>query len=555
MKRKYIFLILTTIFFSQYTMFIAQVVYEPTHKSVYVFLDKMAGKGMISQDDLVLPLSRKDILYNLKVIDNGLRFKNYYLSDIEKQELTFYLQDYYLESNLLNEFESMISKNNDSLSWNNFVTDPIGRNRLFYFNNEKFKLNIDPIYGLKYGSKNGEKYSHWWNGFSTFGYLDNWLGFSFDFRDNHESGINADRVKDFVSEKGITEVNSDEESFDYSEFNANIGINGSWGSLSVGKGNVEWGYGGNGKLVLSSKSPSYPYIRFELKPTNWLNFYYLHGWLASDVLDTVSSYATNRENYNRTIFREKYIASHTIQVNFYKNTSFSFGESIVYSDKLEFLYLFPLSFFRAADHYLSKNNNDAGANSQFFFNLSSKNIIPNTHLWAEYLIDEITLDELGNSTTERTQHAYALGFSNYDSFIENLTIKASYTKIYPFVYRHYIPTQTYESRGYLLGHWIGHNSDQIYSELNYTFLRGAKLNLWGEYIRKGENGVVDDQYVVPQLPFLFGKIKYYFDWGVSLKYEITHDAGFILKYYKRNIENENNTTKEDEFTFSAYFGM
>jgi len=81
------------------------------------------------------------------------------------------------------------------------------------------------------------------------------------------------------------------------------------------------------------------------------------------------------------------------------------------------------------------------------------------------------------------------------------------------------------------------------------------LNLWGEYIRKGENGVVDDQYVVPQLPFLFGKIKYYFDWGVSLKYEITHDAGFILKYYKRNIENENNTTKEDEFTFSAYFGM
>ncbi len=556
---KYILFILFVTF--QFSILKSQVVYEQTNKSVYLFLERMADKGVITLDDLVLPLSREYIYEKLIEIDS-FRLNFYDLNTVESDELEFYLKDYNLEKSLKN--SKKISTKNEiqdsSITWNNFVKDSLGRYRLFNYESEQLKMNLDPILGITYGAKDGEAYKHWWNGAMVYGYLGNWLGFSFDFRDNHESGNSRDRLMEFSHRRGITPAKGYDNSFDYSEFNANLGVSWGWGSLVIGKGDLEWGFGFNGKLVLSNRAPSYPYIRFDVKPTNWLSFNYFHGWLASDVIDSTSSYTTLRENFNRTIFREKYIASHSIILTPYKGINFSFGESVIYSDKLEFLYLFPLSFFRAADHYLSKNNNDAGANSQFFFNLSSRNIIPNTHFWAEYLIDEITLDELGNPSTERTQHAFAFGFSNHDSFVENLSLKASYTKIYPFVYRHYIPTQTYESRGYLLGHWIGHNSDQIYSELNYTFIRGLKFNLWGEFIRKGEDGVVDDQYAVPQLPFLFGKNKHYFDWGISLKYEIIHDAFVSLEYESllTSTEQENGAfedNRSNEFFMSLNYGF
>ncbi len=127
-----------------------------------------------------------------------------------------------------------------------------------------------------------------------------------------------------------------------------------------------WGYGEGGLLTLSSKAPSFPYLRLDLYPTDWISFNYFHAWLESDVVDSTGIYPSYRDGYSRIQYRSKYLASHTLTLRPFTGLSFSLGESVVYSDKLESLYLFPLSFFRAADHYYSNQSNDAGANSQFF---------------------------------------------------------------------------------------------------------------------------------------------------------------------------------------------
>ncbi len=77
--------------------------------------------------------------------------------------------------------------------------------------------------------------------------------------------------------------------------------------------------------------------------------------------------------------------------------------------------------------------------------MSSKGHIKNTHLYGTLFIDEFTINGIGNPETEKMQIGFTLGSSVTDLPIDNLTLKLEYSKIYPYVYQHYINTTTFES--------------------------------------------------------------------------------------------------------------
>ena len=139
-------------------------------------------------------------------------------------------------------------------------------------------------------------------------------------------------------------------------------------------------------------------------------------------------------------FIDKFIATHSLIITPVSGLDLSIGESIIYDEELEFLYLMPIMFFRLADHQLSRQLNSAGGNAQFYFGISSKGQIKNTHLYGTLFIDEISLNGLFDSETQRYQMGFTLGVSVVDLPIENLTARIEYTKNYPFVYQHYIQT-------------------------------------------------------------------------------------------------------------------
>ncbi len=147
------------------------------------------------------------------------------------------------------------------------------------------------------------------------------------------------------------------------------------------------------------------------------------------------------EGISRLSYRGKYIASHTLTITPWNGLDVSLGESIIYSDKLQIAYLMPLMFFKLADHYLSNYDNNIGNNSQFFAGISSRNHIKNTHLYGTLFIDEINVANLFNSQKQRNQIGFSFGGSTIDMPLNNLTFTIEYTKIYPFVYSHYIPTR------------------------------------------------------------------------------------------------------------------
>jgi len=574
-------LLFTTFFLLLTTYSFSQTVYEPiSHDDIYKFLDRMAQKGIITFNDNIRPVSRKYIaekLEELKRAEGRGQRAEKSLTLLEREELEFYLRDFGLESSMLNVLRmdpfgkssgladdtELKTPNLEHRTLNAesklFGFDQFGRWRLFSYSSDLLKVNVSPILGIQMGKNDGAKQTHTWNGVSLYGYLTDKIGFSFSFRDNDESGDNIDRTKKFTPQTGGVVNKSTNNSIQYSEVHANISTDWSWGEVTIGKDFLNWGYGESGLLVLSDKAPSFPFIRLDLHPTDWFRFNYIHAWLNSDVIDSAASYSTYR-NSTRDVFRNKYLASHTLTLTPLKGLDVSLGESIVYSDKLEISYLMPIMFFRLADHYLSNGNNDAGSNSQFFLGVSSRNHIKNTHLYGTWFIDEFTLSGAFNAQKRRNQFGFTVGASVTDLPVENLTTTVEYTRINPFVYSHYIPTQTYESSSYLMGHWMGYNADLIYASLNYRFMRGLQATVWAEHIRKGGAGVVDQQYTQPQPPFLFGPRTNYTYWGFDVKYEIMHEL-FVRGVYKStsvSAEQSNGSfvdTRTSQFFASVYYGL
>lgn len=558
----------------------SQVVYEPLHRDVYNFLARLSQKGIIEFHDEIRPLSRKYIAEKLMWVHQKRHTK---LTSLEFDELKFFLKDYYHENpafyspRVWNCTEPILSKQDfsqdDQMKKDERVGkhldylgyDPAGRWRFFSYGSDLFKFNASLILGYEIGSIDNEKTTHLWNGIYTYGYISDFLGVSFDFRDNTENGTTIDKDKRFSPVTGVNErsnytiVNYPADKIEYSEAKGMIATDWDWGTIAVGKDFLEWGYGDNGLMVISQKPPSYPFIRLDVYPVDWLSFNYFHGWLASDVIDSTDIYYSEIGG-PRFSFREKFIASHTLTLRPFKGLDVSLGESIVYSDKLEILYLIPVTFFRLADHYLSRQHNSAGNNAQFFASVSSRGHLKNTHLYSTLFIDEITLNGLFDSQSQRNQIGFTLGASVTDLPINNLTAKLEYSKIYPYAYDHFISTTTYESASYTLGHWMGNNADQVYASLKYRFLRGLEAKVWARYIRQGEKGDPDGQYEQPQPPFLFGLITNHTYLGASVKFEFIHEL-FVRARYQLT---KTSTQQEDlsfidknihEFHFAVYYGL
>ena len=533
----------------------AQVVYEPLYEDVYNFLRRVSQKGIIEFDDLIRPLPRTYITEKLLETDS----LSSQLTSLEKEELKFFLKDFYFEKWLIDGNE----KKKENLNY--FSYDPADRWRMFSYGGESFKINANIILGAEIGSVKKAKQTHFWNGFYSFGYISNILGFSFDFRDNTETGTTLDKTRSFTPLTGVnakTDMNTynySPDKMEYEEAKMMLATDWKWGSLAVGKEFLEWGYADNGLLVISQKPPSYPYIRLDIHPVSWLSFNYFHAWLSSDVIDTTSFYPTATGN-QRFLFREKYLASHTLTIKPTKGLDIALGESIIYSDRLEILYLIPITFFRLADHYLSRQYNEAGSNAQFFFNVSSKGHIKNTHLYGTLFIDELTLNGLFKSEDQRNQIGFTLGSSLTDLPIDNLTLKLEYTKIYPYVYQHYINTTTYESASYVLGHWMGNNADQVYGSVKYRFLRGLEALVYAKYIRQGEHADPAKIFDQPQPPFLYGLRTNYTYLGAQVKYEFMHDL-FVrarYQYMKTSKQQEDFSfidSSEQDFYFAVYYGL
>lgn len=520
----------------------AQIVFEPTYHTVYAYLSRIAQRGVIQYDDVVLPLPRNYLVQKLEELTN----LSQQLTPLERKELIFYLKEYKLErmladTNLVKNENKYILKQTDN-----------DRFRFAAFQNKDFTINAQPIAGYSLEINGEETNTHLWNGARIYGYIGKNFGYSFDFRDNVESGPSVDKTKSFSPKPGVIAAGTNGKSISYSELHAVMSYNWKWGNLSVGKEILTWGYGEGGKLVLSEKPPSFPLIRLDIQPVKWLRLNYAHCWLNSNLIDSTKIFYTGVGTPSQISFRQKFLVTHSLIITPIKGLSLSLGESAIYNDEVKFVYLVPILFYRAIDHYLGGTTaTNSISNSQFFLQLSSRNhLIRNTHLYFTWFLDEFGFNGIilpGDNV--RNQTAYTAGLSITDFPFKNLFLLTEYTRVRPFAYINYVEAQSYQSNGHILGHWIGSNADQWYSRLTYRIKRGLELTAKTQFIRKGKVGTGLQQQLDNGTPFLDGGVlKSLNQHSFDIKYELIHDLFITAGMTFSNFETMNNksiTTREN----------
>ena len=523
----------------------AQVVWENHTKEVYNYLSRMAQKGMIRFEDNIKPLSRK---YLANCLDSLSQHAGA-LSPTEKKELAFYSCEYG------NEMAAVVADTSGRPHF--FKVDPYKRWRGFSASGKNSLFQAEPVFTAATIQGTNKNITQSSSGLSFYGYAGKHWGFHFYYDDITEAGKGFDSTRQNNPLTGIVRKDTSlHSSQNYSRFRGSISYSWKNGSLSFGQDHLLWGYGNYGKIVLSDKAPAFPFIRLDYQIFPWLTFNYTHAWLSSNLVDSARTYPTGNPLFDgqRQLFIPKFMATHSIQIKAMKGLDFAAGESIVYSDRLDIGYLFPLMFFKIYDNIVNNSNIRAGSNGQLFLQLSSRNQLPKTHLYSTIFIDEIRVYTLFNKKKSRNQLGYTIGASFTDALVPYLTLGLEYTRVNPFVYRNLIPAQDYTSHNYYLGDWMGNNFDRLTYTLQYTPFPRFKCLLNYQTIRKGGAGTLAEQYFQqPQPAFLFDLQTKQQAIYARFAYELINNLQLTAWYQAVTTQNQVSLSKTKHTSFSMGF--
>lgn len=503
--------------------------------SLLNYVERMAQKGKLDLHDFVKPLDRMDVynaLMQLK-IDTSL-------SLIERKELDFFLKGFILENNHYPSkgivlpsaplFVKDITNTVNSVVKHRPIA-ALHQQNLFLYKDKELSWVVNPVMELTQEMKNGK-----WNniqaiGLQLMGYAGKKIGFQFSFRDINEKG-RFDSVRQENELPGLIVKQTPRNTIlNYTEMNATMSLRLKHAIVKVGQDQHVLGYGQIGNIVLSNKAPAYPFYSVQYQPTAWLQFNYMHAWLQSGVLNPKASYPLSNSIYggSRQQYLPKYYAIHSISVKPTKGLTLNFGESMVYSDQLELAYMLPISFFKAFDNQKYADNILAGSNGQFFAGFSSRNQLPNTHIYGQLMVDEIRMSALLNAGKSRNQIGYQLGISNTDLLLPYLNLDLEYTRINPFMYRNFIAAQNYSNANYALGDWIGANADRWWMGLKYHPQSQFYVNAFIMLLRKNGEGSLEDQYfAIPSPKFGFDPQYNRTKLGFKLQYELWNHVQMYL---------------------------
>jgi len=543
----------------------AQSVYVPLGHEAYDFLKRMEARQLFTDyKDAALPLSRMQVAKYLSALEQKIDE----MSSVERETYEF----------LKTEFNYELLK---------IAGDPQPSETRWHVYSHEIEqgiINFDLNYGQTFSYATAQPTSDRAVGLKTYGYAFNSVGFYTSIIDYATKGdnLNYSRLNDRqidniywlspedrdyykrvkTQDRGVipSQLTSTNQ-YQFDEVNAQFSWQIGAFTLSLEKMNNVWGYGRNGSVIFSDNAPSYPQIKLRVPISKNIEFVYFHGELNSNVVDSSQSYNVTYGNPPFQTFREvdhsKFIAAHQLEMYLWDGVDFSVGESIVYSDRGPLLmYLIPVMFFKSGEWY----NNDKD-NCQIFGSLDL-NVIKNIDAYLSLFIDELNTDKLfTNSYMAREQIAFSSGIRVFDFPTTNFDMNLEYTRVNPATYNHKYPAATFANNGFVLGNWMGQNSDYLFLEFGYTPMHALRVTAFGDIYRKGGMLPIADQYSSDQgkMTFLFGPLHVERAIGITAKYQPIRDVFVNFKARLHRIEDEadpaQNRQHQFEFTLGASLGI
>ena len=545
MRIKYFYCLITLLILSESDIK-SQAIFESQYNNVYNFLDQMSLKKEASWIDIIKPVTRTEIKTSLNKL---LQIKDSLCKE-DKNELLFHANDFQL------------SENRSQSHYKKFTLDQQYRFRAFTHQEGRNTIYADPIIGSSIGAYNGKIIFEQNVGVNFWGNLTDRFSYSFYFNDLNLTGDGIKEIPSWNGEKKFVNIGDKNvlNKKNYNDLRVSLTYSFNNGFISTGQDRISFGYGQQSNIILSQNAPAYPFIRLKYLPFKKIQFNYLHAFLQSNILNKNAEYPFNTPTYGgmSNIYIPKFYAMHSITYSPQQGVDLSIGESIVYANKLNIGYLFPLNYFKSFDNTSSNQNLLAGANGQFFTAASIRRFIPNTQLYGQLFIDEIRISRL-LTNENRNQIGYQIGAKTNDLLkIKRFIGGMEYTKNRPFVYSNLNPAQYYTHHNEQLGDWLGNNSDRILTYLQYYPHQKILTKIEFAYIRKGGSGTIDQQYLAsPQPPFFFDPRFKQKSITFEAKYQVLNQLFVLLKAQasSRFSIPDNQTKKFNTISAGFYYGL
>ena len=498
--------------------------YVPVHISnqgIYLYLDELASEQYIDLYSLIKPYSRLKIATLLSEAEAGRAT----MTSRQQSELDFYLRNYARE---------LITPDSAATSWLWQKKHGNKRFDVFYYSDSLFSMTVNPIVGSDtWVNENGAFY-HWWNGVeahSTIGKFGLWAS----LRDNHESTeltardfqnerIGASNIKGFSGGKR-----------DYWELRAGITYGWDWGHVGLIMGQTAWGENNTGANILSGRTPAFPRLELSLNPAPWFRMTYIHGTLISEVVDSSLSFNVSNaygDDY-REVYHSKYMAANIFSFTPVKALELSVGNSVIYDYRHPHAaFLLPVAFYKAIDHTLNASLNNM--NSQLFLSLSSRNL-KHFHLYGTVFLDEVAMDRVINDE-EFNFVSYKAGLSS--TLIPNLRLVAEYTWTNALTFMHYVPTTTFESNQYNLGHYLEDNAKDLYASISWSPWRTLSVKGYLNKSLKGPDHTALGTMPRASFPSFDPIVWESMKMGLLVKVQLVNDLCLRLGYEWRDVTGE-----------------
>ena len=537
-RRTFIWVLIAFLWTGGFSTLHAQ--YVPTHVSnegIYLFLDELATRKVIDLHSLVKPYSRRDIAVLLTAADSS----RLQLTGRQLEELDFYLRDY------IKELPVADSKAYGS-SWLWLNKKGNKRFDVFHYRDSLFQITANPIMGSDVWVNSNGSFYHWWNGIeasSTIGKFGIWAS----LRDNHESTELT--ARDFQNQRiGASNIKIfSEGKRDYWEVRAGITYGWEWGHVGLIMGQFAWGENNAGANIFSGRAPAFPRLELAMDPAPWFRFTYVHGALVSEVVDSSLSFTTSTAygtDY-REVFHPKYLAANIFTFIPTTGLQLSIGNSVIYDYRHPHAaFLLPVAFYKAIDHTLNAGIDNM--NSQLFFSASSRNL-KHLHLYGTVFLDEVAVDRIFNSE-EHNFVSYKAGVST--TFMSNTRIWGEYTWTNALTFMHNIPTTTFESNQYNLGHYLEDNAKDLYLGAEYRPFRTLNIRAYYNQSVKSPDhtalGTMPRTDITPFEPIVWKSMRV----GVLATVQIVNDLYARVGFEWRNVTGD--AAYLDRWTPQEYHG-
>lgn len=514
--------------------------YVPTHISnqgIYLFLDELATGKIIDLHSLVKPYSRHTIAEKLgEASDSRLE-----LTSRQQAELDFYMRDYGKEA-------AGPYPQTPATSWLWQKNHGNKRFDVFHYSDSLFQITVNPILGSDVWANSNGSFYHWWNGVEAWSYAGR-FGFWASLRDNHESVELT--ARDFQNQRtgaaNIKQMSNGNR--DYEEFRGGITYGWNWGHVGLIMDQFSWGEHNAGSNILPGRTPSFPRLELFMDPAGWFSFTYVHGVLVSEVVDSSQSftvYTPTGTDY-REVYFNKYMAANMFTFVPVKGLQLSVGNSVVYDFRLPYAgFLVPIAFYKAIDHTANAGLNNM--NSQLFFSVSSRNL-RDFHFYGTVFIDELAAGRIFDQE-EFNFVSYKAGLAS--TLVRDARIVAEYTWTNTLTFMHYVPTTTFESNRYNLGHYLEDNAQDLHLAIEYRPLRTLNIKSYYNWSIKGPDHKAlgtDRLGIVPFDPIVWKSVRF----GLLATYQFANDLNARLGYEWRDVSGEQEYL--DRWTPEVYHGQ